>query len=43
MTNNPPPLHRDYDRDPNIKALKRKGFINHGSTLGLQVPGFWGE
>ena len=33
MINNPPPLNRDYSRDPNIKALKRRGFINHGSTL----------
>ena len=22
-----------YNRDPSIKALKRRGFINHGSTL----------
>ena len=27
------PLNRDYTKDPNIKALKRRGFINHGSTL----------
>ena len=33
MINKPPPLNRDYDRDPNIKALKRRGLINHGSTL----------
>ena len=25
---------REYSKDPNIKALKRRGFINHGSTLG---------
>ena len=31
--NKPPPLNRDYDRDPDIKALKRIGSINHGSTL----------
>ena len=31
--NKPPPLNKDYHRDPNSKALKRKGFINHGSTL----------
>ena len=23
---------RDYNRDPNIKALKRRRVINHGST-----------
>ena len=23
---------RDHNRDPNIKALKRRGFINQGST-----------
>ena len=34
MINEPPPLNRDNNRDPNIKALKRRGFINHGSTLG---------
>ena len=28
------PLNRDYNRGPNIMALKRRGFINHGSTLG---------
>ena len=33
MINKPPPLNGDYDRDPNIKALKGRGFINHGSTL----------
>ena len=31
----PPPVNRDCNRDPNIKALKRRGFTNHGSTLGL--------
>ena len=34
VINKPPPLNKDYHRDPNIKALERKGFINHGSTLG---------
>ena len=34
MINEPPPLYRDYSRDPYIKALKRSGFINRGSTLG---------
>ena len=33
MINKPPPLNRDYDKGPNIEALKRRGFINHGSTL----------
>ena len=33
MINKPPPLNRDDNKDPNIKALKRRGFINHGSTL----------
>ena len=37
MNNKPPPLDRDYKRNPNIKALKRKGFITQGSTLGLKV------
>ena len=35
MINKPPPLNRDYNRDPHIKALKRREFINHGSTLTL--------
>ena len=29
----PPPLNRDHNRDPNVKALKRKEFINPGSPL----------
>ena len=33
LINEPPPLNRDYDRDPNIQALQRRGFIDHGSTL----------
>ena len=33
LINKPPPLNRDYNRDPNIHALKRRGFINQGSTL----------
>ena len=36
LINKPPLLDRDYNTDPNIKALKRRGFINHGSTLGLR-------
>ena len=34
MINKPPPLNREYNMDPNMKALKRRGFINQGSTLG---------
>ena len=31
---NPPPLNKDYNRDPSIKALKRGGgVISHGSPL----------
>ena len=33
--NKPPPLTGDHNRDPDIKALKRRGVINQGSTLGL--------
>ena len=35
-----PPLKRDYTEDPNIKALKRRGFIDHRSALlpGLDYP-----
>ena len=34
LINKPPPLNRNYNRDCNIKALKRRrGVINHGSTL----------
>ena len=33
QTHEHPPLNRDYNRDPYIKALKRRGVINHGSTL----------
>ena len=32
----PPPLNRDYNRDPNLKALKSKGVIDHGFTLRVQ-------
>ena len=37
MINKPPPLNRDQNRDPNMKALKRKGFMNQGSIL-LEIP-----
>ena len=33
--NKPPPLDREYNeynRNPNIQALKRRGFIIHGSS-----------
>ena len=33
MINESLPFNRDYKRDLNIKALRRKGFINQGSTL----------
>ena len=33
MISKTPLLNRDYHRDPNMKALKRRGFIKHGSTL----------
>ena len=32
-----PPLNRDYNRDPGIKARNGRGFIDHGSTVGC-VP-----
>ena len=38
--NKPPPLDRDYNRDPNIKALKKRRFMNHGSAL-LLLPAFF--
>ena len=28
-----PCLNRDYNKEPNIKALDRRGFTNHGFTL----------
>ena len=31
--NKPPPLDRDYNRDPKNKALKRREFVNHEFTL----------
>ena len=43
LINKPPTLHRDYNTDPNIQALVRRGFINlisHGSTL--VCAGVWG-
>ena len=33
LINKPPPLNRDYNRDPSDKAPKRRRFINQGSTL----------
>ena len=35
VINEPPPFNRDYNRDPNIQALKRRGFVHHGSTLSV--------
>ena len=31
--NKSPPLNGDYNRDPNISALKRKGVVNHWATV----------
>ena len=39
LINKPPPFNKGYNRDPNIKALKRREFINHGSTLGCRPGG----
>ena len=39
MINKPPPLNRDYNRDPNIKALKRGGVIIPGLHYWFE-PGF---
>ena len=33
VINEPPPLNRNYNRDPTIKAITRRGFMNQGSTL----------
>ena len=41
MTNKPAFHNRDYNRDPNIQALKRRGFINQGSTLITSVWEVW--
>ena len=30
LINKDPPLNRDYNRDPNIKARKRRGFLIRG-------------
>ena len=38
LMNKPPPQNREYNRDPNVKALKRRGCINHGSTLFPSFP-----
>ena len=38
LINKPPPLNRDYKRDPKLlRPFKRRGFINHGSTLGIPL------
>ena len=31
--NNPSPPNKNYNRDANIRALKRRGFIDHGSRF----------
>ena len=36
LIDRPPPLNSDYNRDTSIKALERRWFINHGSTLGFR-------
>ena len=36
--NEPLPLNRDDNRDPDIKARKRRGFINQGSRLEFSAP-----
>ena len=33
MINHPPPVSGEYNRNPNIKALKGRGPIHHGSTV----------
>ena len=33
----PSPFNGDYKRDPNIRDLKRTGFMNYGPTLGFKV------
>ena len=40
LINTPPRLDREYNRDLDTKALKRKSFLNHGSTLRVQCF-FW--
>ena len=42
MINELPPFNRGYNMDPNMKALKRRGLINHVSTLGFWGFGFGG-
>ena len=37
MICNLPPRKRYYHRDPNIEALKRRCFVNQGSTLRFRV------
>ena len=34
MIHKPLPINRDYNRDPDIEALKRRRCINHGFTVG---------
>ena len=37
LVNEPPPPNRDYNRDPDLKTLDRRGFINRGSTLEVSL------
>ena len=32
VMNKPPPLDREYNRNPNIQARKRRGFMTHVSS-----------
>ena len=36
MINKPPRLNRDYNGDPDIKALKKEGVYKYGSSLDLR-------
>ena len=36
----PPPLDREYNADPNIKASKGRGVSNSGSTLNPKKYGY---
>ena len=36
----PPPLIGDYTRNPSIQALKRRGVMNHASTV-MYLLGVW--
>ena len=38
---NPLPFNREYNRDPMLKAHKKEGAFNHGSTLGFRIQEVW--